>query len=65
MLVTVSESTGKKHPELQPFTTLKTYRPLTKFKGTMRPFFGVWYKVVKPGTVKVGDTVWLVKKTVK
>ena len=63
MLVTVSERTGKKHPNLEPFTTLKTYRPLTKCRGTMRPFFGVWYKLVKPGAIKLGDTVWLVKKT--
>ncbi len=63
MLVTVSEATGCKHPKLEPFATLKSYRPLYDWNGSLRPYLGVWCKVLKPGHVTVGDTIWLIRKT--
>lgn len=62
MLITVSETTGTKDRALEPFETLKTYRPTKQVRGTSRPFFGVWYRLVKPGTVSVGDTIYLIKR---
>ncbi len=61
MYTTVNEQTGKRHPKFEPFRTLKTYRPITEFYG-LRPCFGVWYKVIKPGRVSLGDTIWLANK---
>ncbi len=63
MYTTVSEGTGRRHPQLEPFTTLKTYRPLTEWQQSLRPCFGVWHKVLKPGNVTVGNIVWLARKT--
>ncbi|CAD5214825.1 unnamed protein product [Bursaphelenchus xylophilus] len=62
ILTTVNPTTGEKHPKMQPLKLLREFRlaPEGQLRKAfdMSPIFGVFMVLVRPGRVRVGDTVY-------
>lgn len=54
ILTTVNPRTGVKHPQEEPFRTLKSYRPLSP---TGSPYFAVAAVSLNQGSLRVGDSI--------
>ncbi|XP_068245102.1 mitochondrial amidoxime-reducing component 1-like [Palaemon carinicauda] len=68
ILVTVNPLTGKRHPQMEPLTTLKKYRllqdpPQLAKRWATSPIFGVTMSIDNTGPISVGDKVFVVRSS--
>uniref|UniRef100_A0A336M721 CSON010423 protein n=1 Tax=Culicoides sonorensis TaxID=179676 RepID=A0A336M721_CULSO len=57
LFTNVDPDTGKKREDGEPLNTLKKYRKFPQYGDA--PFFGIHLGVIKAGTVKIGDQVFI------
>jgi len=61
----INPENGELYPGMEPLKTLKSFRQIDKAITRHRrvvadsPIFGMHYSLVKPGTVRCGDEVWV------